>query len=76
MIHYPELGMYRTTKSALLCWRYMKYNSRVIDYDVSNYKKETSTQMYRHFKSDIINDMDHMRISGTEPSSVILSQRK
>ena len=29
-----------------------------------------------HFKSDIINDMDHMRISGTEPSSVILSQRK
>ena len=27
-----------------------------------------------HFKSDLINDMDHMRISGTEPSSVILSQ--
>ena len=26
------------------------------------------------FKSDLINDMDHMRISGTEPSSVILSQ--
>ena len=30
----------------------------------------------QHFKSDVINDMDHMRISGTEPSSVILSQRK
>ena len=29
-----------------------------------------------HFKSDLINNMDHMRISGTEPSSVILSQRK
>ena len=26
------------------------------------------------FESDWINDMDHMRISGTEPSSVILSQ--
>ena len=28
------------------------------------------------FKSDSINNMDHMRISGTEPSSVILSQTK
>ena len=27
-----------------------------------------------HFKSDLINNMDHMRISGTKPSSVILSQ--
>ena len=29
-----------------------------------------------HFESDLINNMDHMRISGTEPSSVILSQTK
>ena len=29
-----------------------------------------------HFKSDFINNMDHMRISATEPSSVILSQTK
>ena len=29
-----------------------------------------------HFKPDIVNNMDHMRISGTEPSSVILSQTK
>ena len=28
------------------------------------------------FKSDLINDMDHVCISGTEPSSVILSRRK
>ena len=26
--------------------------------------------------SDLINNMEHMRISGTEPSSVILSQTK
>ena len=39
-------------------------------------KKETSPKMYNHFKLDVINEMDHMRISGTEPSSVILSQRK
>ena len=25
---------------------------------------------------DLINNMDHMRISGTDPSSVILSQTK
>ena len=35
--------------------------------------KET-TKMYSPFSSDLINNMDHMRISGTEPSSVILSQ--
>ena len=36
---------------------------------------ETSTKMYTPiFESDWINDIDHMRISGTEPSSVILSQ--
>ena len=27
-----------------------------------------------HFESDVINNMDHMRISGNEPLSVILSQ--
>ena len=27
-----------------------------------------------HFKSEWINNMDHMRISGNEPSSVILSE--
>ena len=32
--------------------------------------------MYTHFKSDLIKNMDHMRISGNEPSSVILSQTK
>ena len=39
-------------------------------------KKRLLLRCKHHFKSDIINDMDHMRISGTEPSSVILSQRK
>ena len=28
----------------------------------------------QRFTSGLINNMDHMRISGTEPSSVILSQ--
>ena len=29
-----------------------------------------------HFKSDLVYNMDHMRISGNEPSSVILGQKK
>ena len=32
--------------------------------------------VYTILKSDLINIMDHMRISGTEPSSAILSQTK
>ena len=34
--------------------------------------KETSTQMYTPFNSDLTNNMDHMRVSGNEPSSVKL----
>ena len=34
---------------------------------------EIQIETIHHFESDLIN-MDHMRISGTEPSSVILSQ--
>ena len=29
-----------------------------------------------HFKSDLINDMDHMRISGTEPYICTIAQVK
>ena len=39
------------------------------------YKKRLLLRCIHHFKSDWINNMDHMRISGTEPSSVILSQK-
>ena len=41
---------------------------------VQEFKKKLPLRCIRHFKSDLINNMDHMRISGTEPSSVILSQ--
>ena len=39
------------------------------------YKKGLLLRCIHHFKSDLINDMDHMRISGTEPSSVILPNK-
>ena len=35
-------------------------------------KKRLLLRCIHHFKSDLINNMDHIRISGTEPSSVIL----
>ena len=38
------------------------------------YEKRLLLRCIHHFKSDLIYIMDHMRISGTEPSSVILSQ--
>ena len=40
------------------------------------YKTRLLLRCIHHFKSDLINNMDHMRISGTEPSSVVLSQTK
>ena len=44
-------------------------------HQVVEIQKETLPSCIHHFKSDLINNMDHMRISGTEPSSVVLSQR-
>ena len=38
------------------------------------YKKRLLLRYIHHFESDLINNTDHMRISGTEPSSVILSK--
>ena len=40
------------------------------------YKKRLLLRCIHHFKSDLIYNMDHMHISGTEPSSVILSETK
>ena len=43
---------------------------------LQKYEKRLLLRCIHHFKSDLIYNMDHMRISGTEPASVILSQRK
>ena len=45
-------------------------------YLIVELKKRLILRCIHHFKSHLINDMNHRRISGTEPSSVILSQRK
>ena len=41
--------------------------------DLLKYIKEPFTKI-QHFISDSINNMDHLRISGTKPSLVIISQ--
>ena len=42
---------------------------------VGNIKKRLLLRCIHHLKSDLINSMDHMRISVNEPSSVILGQK-
>ena len=39
-----------------------------------NIKRDFYSDVYTILIRDLINNMDHMRISGTEPSSVILDQ--
>ena len=43
---------------------------------IYQYEKRLLLRYIHHFKSDIINNTDHMHFTGTEPSSVILSQTK
>ena len=43
-------------------------------HQVVEISKETSTEIYTPFKSDLIDSTDDMHIWGSEPSSVILSQ--
>ena len=40
-----------------------------------NIKRDFYKDLYTLLKPHLINSMDHMRVSGTEPSSVVLSQR-
>ena len=42
----------------------------------SNMKRDFYLDVYTILNRDLINNMDHMRISGNEPSSVILGQTK
>ena len=44
------------------------------EHSLIQYKKRLLLRCVHHFKADSINNMDHMRISGNEPSSVILGQ--
>ena len=43
-------------------------------FQCTKYKKRLLPILIHHFKTGIISNIDHTRVSGIEPSSVILSQ--
>ena len=49
--------------------------SAVLNQNFMDIKRDFYKDVYTIFKSDFINNKDHMSISGTEPSSVILSHQ-
>ena len=66
------------------CWTRESLKARVVKRTVDfgwfvafgeyKFQKRLILRYMHHFNSDLINNMDHIRISGTYPSSVILSQ--
>ena len=62
--------MYFDTKNASILYS----NIYISSFLPEKFKKILLLRCIHHFKSGLINIMDHMRISGTKPSSVILSQ--
>ena len=73
---YPvTLTINDTLTTFLTC--YLNALAVAVIFEPLEYKKRLLLRSIRHFiKSDWINNMDHMRISGIEPSSVTLSQTK
>ena len=64
-----------STKMAALATYWVTHFSFLLFIRLMVFKnKKTFTKTYAPFWSDLINNVDHMRISGNEPSPVILSQ--
>ena len=68
-------------KVCFALWNYREFSFTKIDTFIITalflfLKKRLLLRCIHHFKSDLINNMDHKRISGTEPSPVIFSQTK
>ena len=70
-----KLGVWRSKRPLLasrvrcnIVWKPPKFGNEV------KYKKRLLSRYIHHFKSDLIYNIDHMHILGTEPLSVILSQ--
>ena len=59
-----------------MCPRGLLYPPAVTLTKYLKYEKRLLLRCLHHFISDLINNLGHMRISGNEPSSVILSQTK
>ena len=77
-IHFPWTEKKKDTHSLIRpFWHTLVQRQKGGDLNIKTlkYDKRLLPRCIQHFKSDLINNMDHMRISGTEPSSVILSKK-
>ena len=54
----------------MVLWTHTIAISYTENFDAFEYEKRLLPRCIHHFKPDLINNMDHMRISGYEPSSV------
>ena len=68
--------MKSTVELGYICPRGLLDSQAVTLTKYLKYKKRLRLRCIYNFESDLIYNMDHMRISGTEPSSVILSKTK
>ena len=71
----PRLFEWLNYFTNISCLNFLSFIKRLWFFSCMKYKKRLLLRCIHHFKLDLINNMDHMRISGTEPSSVVLSQR-
>ena len=69
--------LYTETSFVIQCWYphlCCQWHEEGLSDSWIKYKQRLLLRRIHHFKSDYFNNMDHMRISVTEPSSEILSQ--
>ena len=73
IVYQQRRGFYHLTLTYkhVALWRCIIHVSKCI-----SCKKRLLRRRIHHLQSDLINNMGHMRISGTEPSLVMLSQTK
>ena len=71
---------YKSTEVDCITWLHVPsgtpWSSSSDTHQVVEIKKRLLLRCIHHFKLDSMNSMDHMRISGIEPSSLILSKTK
>ena len=65
-----------TVELGYMCPRRVTGSQAVTLTKLLKYKQRLLLRCINHFKSNKSNNMDHMRILGTEPSSMILSQKQ
>ena len=76
MLHFTTYFRAYERQTDKICYISLLIMDSKYDRPTGKFEKRLLLRCIHHFKSDLINNMDHMRISGNEPSSVILSETK